>query len=468
MLWEGVYGVLRMKKIGTKLLDASIRPFSVLLFLLSLSACSSLNNKVWVAGWQQTTPLIEARAGATTVIAQDTMVVIGGTNGRDFISTVEYAPIHPDGTLGIWQSGPKLNEPRGFTEAVVRGGFIYVAGGGNGPHGHNLLRSVERAQILPDGKIGAWQKESEMLVTRRCAKLVVQGNRIYAFGGFAGVLLDTVESAEFLPDGRLSEWRMEPEIMTMPRYVNGVSKIGDVAFAVGGHDQKRGVGVTSVEWAQFNSAGGLQKWQLTQPLQAGRYGLSTLAHDNYLYALGGFSGTEYLDSIEKSHVDANGNLDSWRNTTALSQPRAMLNVVHHNDNIYVVGGTNRDGYLTSVEMAKFNQAGDIGYWGSAQQAVITQKKVAVNPSTLALPNVGIAKEVIQTEAYTYLRVQKPDGSEEWVAGPRLKILVDSRVEYSQGVTMSNFFSRELQHSFPMVLFVSEVRAVTSAAKNLRY
>lgn len=468
MLWDGDYGVLRMKKTGTRLLDAGIRPLSALLFLLSLTACSSLNNKVWVAGWQQTTPLMEARAGATTVVAQDTMVVIGGTNGRDFISTVEYAPINPDGTLGTWQSGPRLNEPRGFTEAVVRGGYIYVAGGGNGPHGHNLLRSVERAQILPDGKIGAWQKESEMLVTRRCAKLAVQGNRIYAFGGFAGVLLDTVESAEFLPDGRLGEWRMEPEIMTIPRYVNGVSKVGDVAYAVGGHDQKRGVGVTSVEWAQFDSAGGLQKWQQTNPLQTGRYGLSTLAHDNYLYALGGFSGTEYLDSIEKSRVDANGNLDSWRDTTALSQPRAMLNVVHYNDNIYVVGGTNREGYLASVEMAKFNQAGDIGYWGSAQQTVVTRKKVAAKASPLALPNAGIAKEVIHTEAYTYLRVQKPDGSEEWIAGPRLNIPVNSRVEYSQGVTMSNFFSRELQHSFPMVLFVSELRAATGAAKNLTY
>lgn len=457
-----------MKKIDTKLHDASTLPFSVLLLLLSLTACSNLNDKVWIAGWQQTTPLIEARAGATAVVAQDMMVVIGGTNGRDFINTVEYAPIHADGTLGAWQSGPKLNEPRGFTEAVVRDGFIYVAGGGNGPHGHNLLRSVERAQILPGGKIGAWHKESEMLVTRRCAKLVVQGNRIYAFGGYAGMLLDSVESAEIFPNGRLSEWRMEPENMTMPRYVNGVSKIGDVAYAVGGHDPKRGVGVTSVEWSQFNSAGRLQKWQQTRPLQAGRYGLSTLAHDKYLYALGGMSGAEYLDSIEKSSVDAGGNLDSWRNTTALSQPRAMLNVVHHNNNIYVIGGTNRDGYLTSVEMAKFNQAGDIGYWGSAQQAAVAQKKVAANPSTQTLPNVGIVKEVIQTEAYTYLRVQKPDGSEEWVAGPRLKILVDSRVQYSRGIAMSNFFSRELQHSFPMVLFVGEVRAGTSAAKNLKY
>ena len=457
-----------MKKALAKLLDASTQLFSLLLLLCSLSACSNLNNKVWIAGWQQTTPLIEARAGATAVVVQDMMVVIGGTNGRDFINTVEYALIHSDGTLGTWQSGPQLNEPRGFTEAVVRGGFIYVAGGGNGPHGHNLLRSVERAQILPDGKIGAWHKESEMLVTRRCAKLIVQGNRIYAFGGYAGVLLDSVESAEFLPDGHLSEWRMEPENMTMPRYVNGVSKIGDIAYAVGGHDPKRGVGVTSVEWAQFNSAGGLQKWQLTRPLQAGRYGLSTLAHDKYLYALGGMSGAEYLDSIEKSSVDTSSNLDSWRNTTALSQPRAMLNVVLHNNNIYVLGGTNRDGYLTSVEMAKFNQAGDIGYWGSAQQAAMVHKKVAANPSTQTLPNVGIAKEVIQTDAYTYLRVQKPDGSEEWVAGPRLKILVDSRVEYSKGIAMSNFFSRELQHNFQMVLFVGEVRAVTSAAKSLMY
>jgi uncharacterized RmlC-like cupin family protein len=431
-----------------------------LLVIFALSGCSSMRGQAWIPGWKQASSFSVARAGAAAVVADDAIYLIGGVDGRDFLATTEYAKIQKDGSLGPWQPGPVLNEARGFTDAVVHDGFIYVVGGGNGPYGKHLLRTVERAKIGKDGTLGPWQKESDMQVTRRCTKLAATDKKLYSFGGFGGVLLDSVESAEFRPDGSLGEWKVEPEVMTMQRYVNGVKNVGGAAYVIGGHDQSKGVGVTAVEWSQFGKDGTLDKWKATSPMQTGRYGLSTAYYGGYMYALGGMSGAEYLDSIEKNKVGANGELGTWQVTTPLPQARASFSVVDYKDRIYILGGTNRDGYLTSVEYAMVNDTGDIGFWGSTQEAEAHKAKVAAAKiQNSQLPNEGVVKEVVQTGAYTYLLVLKSDGSSEWVAGPKLEIAVDSKVRYSKGIAMSNFYSRELKRNFPMVLFAGQVEKV---------
>ncbi len=433
---------------------------SIFLVFLSLSGCSSMHGQAWIPGWKQTASLSVHRAGAAVVVANDVIYMIGGIDGRDFVNTTEYAKIHKDGSLGPWQPGSPLIEARGFTEAVAHNGFIYVVGGGNGPNGHNLLHTVERARILANGSLGPWLKQSEMQVGRRCSKALATDKKIYAFGGFGGVMLDTVESAEFLPDGSLGEWKLEPEIMTVPRYINSVKKVGDIAYAIGGHEQDRGVGITSVERSQFDNAGVLQKWQTTSPMKIGRYAHSTASHGDYIYAMGGLSGAEYLDSIEKTKVAADGELSAWQTTTPLPQPRSNFSAIRYNNHIYVLGGANNDGYLTSVEYATSNDAGDIGFWGSTQEADSYKvAAAAIKAKKTQLPNSGVVQAVMQTAGYTYLQVLKSDGTIEWVAGPKVEIAVNSKVSYSEGVAMPNFYSKELQRNFPMVLFVGQVQKI---------
>lgn len=176
---------------------------------------------------RSTSPLSTARAGTAVVSADDTVFLIGGVDGKDFLDTTEYAKIQKDRSLGPWQQGQRLNEKRDFIDAAIHNGSIYVAGGGDGPNGHNLLRTVERARILPDGTLGPWvTEENQMQVARRCSKIIATDKSLYAFGGFGGVLLDSVERADFMPDGSLGEWQLEDKTMLMPRYVNGVKKWG--------------------------------------------------------------------------------------------------------------------------------------------------------------------------------------------------------------------------------------------------
>jgi hypothetical protein len=428
----------------------------VALTAVALFGCSR-EPKIWIPGWQETSALSTARAGAAVVTHNGVIYMIGGVDGHDFLGSTEFARVESNGTLSPWQVGTPLIEARGFVEAAVHDNWIYIAGGGNGPNGHNLLRSVERARIQADGTLGPWIAEANMMnMPRRCSKVVATAKGLYSFGGFGGALLDTVEHAFFAADGTLGPWQLEPATLTMPRYVGGVKSIGTDAYAIGGHDQVRGVGLTSVEWARVNATGAFEKWKPTSAMQIARYGLSTATHASMIYALGGITGAEYVDSIERSTHAPSGELETWSATTPLQQPLASFSVVVYQDWMYVISGTNRNGYSRSVQYATFNPQGDLGYWGSKEQEQAHQKNITQRQEEKAqLPNAGVVREVLHTQAYSYVLVESQSGS-IWLAGPKTELTPGSRIRYSQGVNMTNFFSKELQRSFPEVLFVGTI------------
>lgn len=433
--------------------------------LVLLMACSPSEDKspaqadakVWIDGWKQTSAMNVPRAGAATVVYNNFVYMIAGVDGRQFLRSTEYAPILSDGQIGEWKLGSQLVEDRGFTEAVVKDGYIYIVGGGNGPNGQHLLTTVERAKINSDGSLGEWRRESNSTVLpRRCTKLALIGDYLYSFGGFGGVLLDSVEFAKITADGTVGRWQMASDPMTMPRYVNSVKSAKGYAFVIGGHDQQKGVGIRDVEWNKPQADGDMRGWQKTAELKTGRYGLATAKKGDTIYALGGLTGLEYLSSIEKSRVLPHGGLSAWQDTTAMSVPRATFSTFEHNGFLYVVGGTNRDGYLRSVEYTSINEQGDLGFWGSEQEREQYQARLqAAAKNGPALANVGIVKQILHAQMYSYLEVEN-QGRLMWIAGPKTEIPIGTRIRYSKGVYMTNFYSKELQRPFPEVTFVSRI------------
>jgi hypothetical protein len=414
-----------------------------------------------VSGWQTTAPLTTARAGAAVVEAGGYLYALGGVDGRDFLRTVEYAPILADGSLGPWNLAAPLTEARGFFDAVAHGGYLYAAGGGNGPNGEHLLNSVERAPLRADGRLGAWERLPVTLnLPRRCVKLAVIGDTLYALGGFGGTLLDTVERTAFSADGGLGPFELLSERLTMPRYVNAAKAHGDTLYVLGGHNENEGTGVTAVEYAT-GKAGAPPVWKRTAAMAQGRYALSALIHGDFLYALGGLDGARYSDSIELSRIAANGTLAPWRMTTALSSPRANFGALEYQDRIYIVGGTNRDGYYRTVEVAQFNVDGDIGYWATPAEAAAARQRAAAQAEharTANLPNEGVVREVVNTEVYSYIRVAGQEG-ERWIASSRIDCPVNRRIRYSRGTEMTGFHSRALGRDFDSILFVEGAACV---------
>ena len=123
----------------------------------SAASKQSTSSVQWVKGWRDGSALKGPRAGAATVVVNGYIYVIGGVNGFNFVRLTEYAKINDDGSLSPWKETSLLNEERGFIDAVAKDGYIYVVGGGNGPNGKNLLRTVERAKVNEDCSLSSWQ-----------------------------------------------------------------------------------------------------------------------------------------------------------------------------------------------------------------------------------------------------------------------------------------------------------------------
>lgn len=433
-----------------------------LILALCGTATVAADEREWVEGWRETAPLGTARAGAAVAVHGDSVYVMGGVDGRRFLASVERARIRPDGTLSAWEPAGSLTEARGFFDAVVHDRHVYVAGGANGPGGRNLLASVERAPILEDGRLGPWERlDARMNLTRRCVKLAVTGDALYAIGGFGGRLLDSVERARFLPAGGLGAFRLEPNPTTIPRYVNSVATTGGSIVALGGHREMEGTGIAAVEVASTSAGEGLV-WRAAAPLARGRYGLASAATDDALYALGGLDGPVYLDAVEVATLDADGVPTAWRETTALPEPRANFAAFAHGGRIYIVGGTNRDGYFDSVAFAEPGPDGTLGFRATPQEAEAhrrlrgeTQQARATTP---ALPNAGTVREVLQTPTYSYLLVEDAEGA-LWIAGPRGDYAAGDHVGYSRGTPMGEFYSRALGRTFERILFVETIAPV---------
>ncbi len=437
---------------------------------LSLSV-SAFAAQVWIADWKEAFPLNMQHNGAASVIVGDRIYLIGGGNAFGSMKYAEYTQIQKDGSLAPWKLGSKLNEERIYMEAVVHGDSIYVVGGANGPDNMNFLRTVERARILPDGTLGSWEKEkNEMVVARRCTKLIATDKALYAFGGRGGgVLLDSVESAEWQPDGSLGEWHLDLQSLTTPRYITTVQKVGDTFFVIGGH-RDDGNSLAEVEWSRPIADGSLQKWQAATPMRQARWGLTSAVLGDDIYALGGLYGAKFLDSIEHTKVGKDGQLGQWQSTIPLDQPRGTFSASAYNDSIYVMGGADAEGYLSSVVYAKRNAAGDLGYWGSEEEAAEVQARRAKQKEVslkARLPNEGVVKNIFQTTAYTYVQVESGRFGLVWLAGPKIDNLKPGdHLGFSDGTSLRNFSSKELQRTFSMVILVSNMQIQSAGLPEL--
>ncbi len=462
------------------------------ILILGLTSCTSSEESVpetiesepteWLAAWRETSPMLDVRSGAAHYAANGVIHMIGGIGGavvqgkvgadvaassaKMFMRSSEYTRVKADGTLAVWHTGPELNVERGYFSTASSNNYLYAVGGAHGPYGKSLLNSVERAEIKPDGTLGQWMLEENILnIPRRCVKLAVIDNYIYAFGGFGGILLDTVERAEIKPDGSLGEWLMANDRMTVARYIHGVEKAGNGVYMIGGHNKLTGGGIPYVEWSKAGEDGFFQSWSKRAELQIGRYGLATASHDGFIYAIGGLSGATYLDTIERTHIDGEGQLSAWSYTTPMPSAREGATAVVLENMIYLIGGSNNDGFRNSVSYATFNKQGEIGFEATLEE--IQQHQSALledKEKKLELPHEGIVTEHIKTPQYSYLHIKMDDGVTVWLAVSTQDLREGERIQFPNGTIMKNFHSNSLNRNFPFIIFITEIQPLRMEAE----
>ncbi|MDO8466075.1 MAG: hypothetical protein Q7S46_12635 [Gallionella sp.] len=81
--------------------------------------------------------------------------------------------------------------------------------------------------------------------------------------------------------------------------------------------------------------------------------------------------------------------------------------------------------------------------------------IAAVPASIPLTRKGKVLEVLDSSAYTYLKVTG-DKAPVWLAAYKINIAKGAIVNYSDGVAMSNFHSKSLNRTFDTLIFVDRV------------
>ncbi len=312
-----------------KLILALFFIFTTLMF----TSCSKTEKGVWENKWIIAGSMSELRSGSGAVIVGNRLYIIGGIQGKEkgVLTTCEWAEIDREGMLGKFNKTTNLVIERGFITAVEYKGWIYAIGGANGEHGSNLLSTVERAKIMPDGSLGEWIPEkNKMFSSRRGVTGAASNGYIYAIGGFNGEFLDTVERAKVLRDGSLEKWEVVPQIMQERRYIHGSAIAGNYIYAIGGHKKETGGALNNVEWSMIDEKGELTEWKETFPINIPRFLTGAIANKGYVLVVGGYDGN-YIDAVEMAKINPDGSLGKWNTITPLSVARASMAVASYKE-----------------------------------------------------------------------------------------------------------------------------------------
>jgi hypothetical protein len=189
---------------------------------------AKLNADGSVGTWAATTSLPGARRQFQPVVVNNYIYVAGGRDASSTTqSTVYYAHINNDGTLGSWNTANPLNDgstaPRFEASTFAYNGYIYVTGGFNASV--TLQTTSMYAKVNPDGSLGSWSTTTVTPTGMSVQNAVVANGYVYMAGGFTvsdGGDSDDIFYAKLNVDGTIGSWT------TVAFPLNGNGSLGSI------------------------------------------------------------------------------------------------------------------------------------------------------------------------------------------------------------------------------------------------
>ncbi|MBI5527739.1 MAG: hypothetical protein HY897_15520, partial [Deltaproteobacteria bacterium] len=138
----------------------------------------------------------------------------------------------------------------------------------------------------------------------------------------------------------------------------GYGIVEDTSVSAG--NIRRTLGLPNFGLANVNPT--VTGWQTTTPLPTARYGAASVVNNGFLYSIGGNDGTNYLDEVKYARINADGSIGAWANTIPFSSPREFATAVAHNGYLYLLGGNDSTNSFNDVQFSKVNQDGSLASW----------------------------------------------------------------------------------------------------------
>ncbi|KAL7885709.1 hypothetical protein AOLI_G00060040 [Acnodon oligacanthus] len=258
------------------------------------------------------------------------LYAVGGMDASKGSTTIEKYDLRTNTWIQVGiMNGRRLQ----FGVAVIDN-KLYVVGGRDGLKTSNMVECYD-----PITKV--WCTMPPMSTHRHGLGIAVLEGPMYAVGGHDGwSYLNTVERWD--PQAR--QWNYVASMST-PRSTVGVTALNGKLFAVGGRDGSSCL--RSMECFDPHT----NKWSMCAPMAKRRGGVGVATYNSFLYAVGGHDApasnhcSRLSDCVERYDPKT----DTWTTVSSLSVPRDAVGVCLLGDRLYAVGGYDGQSYLNSVE-----------------------------------------------------------------------------------------------------------------------
>lgn len=179
---------------------------------------------LWAGQWVPVAPLNVPRVGASSVVLDGKIYVIGGKSlNNNVLNSVELF----DPAMGTWSISEvaPMNIARYNASAVVYEGKIYVTGGRNESEVFDEVEVYDPVQ-------NSWQAVNEMRKDREGHSTILFGGKIYAIGGSKDENSYVDEIEWYDPDS--AKWQKSYWEMISPRVAHFYAVVQDTFYMFGG------------------------------------------------------------------------------------------------------------------------------------------------------------------------------------------------------------------------------------------
>ena len=374
-------------------------------FYLTRNGNNALDQTDWSGGatiagtgaWANTTALPSPIAQYGAVAYNGYLYTTGGVQASTITSTVQYAPINGNGTIGSWSTTTALPSAIKLHSTVVYGGYIYTVGGID----KNVLvtSTVQYAPINGNGTIGSWSTTTALPKVMDYVSAVAYNGYLYTIGGTPiGGATSTVQSAPINGNGTIGSWSTTTALPGA-LYKESAVAYNNYLFTTGGED-KNSWATSTVQYAPINGNGTIGSWSTTTALPSVLYDLPPVVYNGYLYTTGGadVNGSP-TSTVQSAPINGNGTIGSWSTTTALPGALDAPFTVVYNGYLETTGGWTGSVTTSTVSYSKLGDALTITAPNS-KFSTSTNINATGTAGQISLSQVPVGGRVVNTDGWT--------------------------------------------------------------------
>uniref|UniRef100_A0A8C4IWZ8 Kelch-like family member 5 n=1 Tax=Dicentrarchus labrax TaxID=13489 RepID=A0A8C4IWZ8_DICLA len=233
--------------------------------------------------WRQVATMSGRRLQFGVAVLDDRLYVVGGRDGLKTLNTVECYNPHSK----TWSVMPPMSTHRHGLGVAVLEGPMYAVGGHDG---WSYLSTVERW----DPQARQWSFVASMATPRSTVGVAVLNGKLYAVGGRDGS--SCLRSVECF-DPHTNRWNgCAP--MAKRRGGVGVATWHGFLYAIGGHDAPASSLASRLSDCVERYDPQTDVWTTVAPMSISRDAVGVCLLGDRLYAVGGYDGQVYLNTVE--------------------------------------------------------------------------------------------------------------------------------------------------------------------------